>query len=85
MGGASGCGHWMWSVGGGYNVYLIMEYPYTSCVCAFWQPHPQFPFNFCKLFFILVFVTFLDFSNLISERIIECFQHLVIRDVPQGQ
>ena len=35
--------------------------------------------NFCTLFFILVFIPFLDFSNLIRERIIlECFQHLTI-------
>ena len=50
VGGASGCGHWVWSVGGGYTVYLIMKYPYSSCVCAFWQPHPYFlsnTFKFC--------------------------------------
>ena len=33
--------------------YLIMKYLYSSNVSAFWQPHPYFLFNFCKLFFIL--------------------------------
>ena len=48
-----------------------MKHCYSSCLCSFWQPHPYFLFNFCKLCFIFVFANFLDFSNLISERIIE--------------
>ena len=66
----------MLSLGGGYTVYLIMKFPYSS-LCAFWQLPPYFLFNFCKLFFILVFVEFFkDFSNGIRERIIlEYFQH----------
>ena len=44
---ASGCDQCVGSVGGGYTVHLIMKYPYSSCVCAFWQPRPYFLFNFC--------------------------------------
>ena len=50
--GASGCGHWVWSTGGGYTFYSI-PIPLVSVLS-----HPYFPFNFCKLFFILVLVTF---------------------------
>ena len=30
--GSSGCSQWV----GGYTLYLIMKYSYSSCVCAFW-------------------------------------------------
>ena len=37
--GASGCasgyGHSVWSVGGGFTFYIIMKEPYSSCICAF--------------------------------------------------
>ena len=47
----TGCGQWVIDI-----LYLIMKYPYSYCVSAFWLPHLYFLFNFCKLFFILVYV-----------------------------
>ena len=58
VGEASGCGHWEWSVGGGYTFCLVMKYPCFSYLCAFWQPHPYFLFNFCNLFLFLFFCNF---------------------------
>ena len=40
--GSSECDQWVWSVGGVYTVYLIMKYPYSSCVCAFWHISTKF-------------------------------------------
>ena len=38
-------------------MHLTMKYPYSSCLCIFWQRHSL---NF--VFFVLVFVFWWDFS-----------------------
>ena len=71
--GASGCasgyGHSVWSVGGGFTFYIIMKEPYSSCICAFFGSSiPTFRSIFFN-YFILVFVTLLYLSNFIREKI----------------
>ena len=50
----SGCDQWVVDI---RTSYLIVKHHYS---CAFWEPHPYLHFNFFELFFILVFVHFLD-------------------------
>ena len=52
MGGASGCGHSVWSVGGGY-VCLIMKDPPPLASVVFDGSCPHFLFNVCKNKFTL--------------------------------
>ena len=37
VGEISGRGHWVWSVDGGYTVYLIIKCTFSSCICAFYH------------------------------------------------
>ena len=65
MGVASGCGEqevgvasgsgwnlWVWLLGvvlRRYIDFLILLYPYSSCIYTFWQQHPYFFFHFVKM------------------------------------
>ena len=46
------CGKWVWSMGGGYTVYLKMKYCYILCFLA------ALSLFSVQLFYILVFVSF---------------------------
>ena len=69
MGVASGCGEqevgvasgsgwnlWVWLLGvvlRRYIDFLILTYPYSSCICTFLQQHPYFFVHFLKCFSFL--------------------------------
>ena len=50
------CGEWVESMGvatgcGFKEIYRFPHttYPYSSCICTFWQQHPYFFFHFVKM------------------------------------
>ena len=51
---ASGSGWmlWVWLAGGecGCNTFPHTTYPYSSCICSFWQQHHYFFVHFSFLF-----------------------------------
>ena len=74
--GSSRCDQWVGPVDvvTGWWIYFLPHEVSLLIFCLFLAASSVLPFQFCKLFFILVFVTFLDFSNLIKERIISMEQ-----------
>ena len=57
MGVASGCGEQEVGVATGCGFKEIYRfphttYPYSSCICTFWQQHPYLFFHFVKMIFI---------------------------------
>ena len=71
--GSCGCDQWVGPVnvvsGDGYTVYHIMMYSY-SCLSFFDNRIPTFSSIFVNYFPFLFLFNFLDFSNLIRERLI---------------
>ena len=55
MGVATGCGF--------KEIYRFPHttYPYSSCICTFWQQHPYFLVLFFFMFFVLVPVLFFNY------------------------
>ena len=72
MASGSGWNLWVWLAGAGCGlnlwVWLVgvvvsgphITYPYSSCICSFFQQYPYFLFIF-KMFFVLVAVLFCNY------------------------
>ena len=63
MGVASGCGEQEVGVATGCGFKEIYRfphttYPYSSCICTFWQQHPYSFFHFVKMIFAFLFQYF---------------------------
>ena len=50
------------------EVYALPRttYPYSSCICSFWQQHPYFFVHFCK-YFSFLFVLFYNLCNFLRS------------------
>ena len=75
MGVASGCGEqeagvasgsgwnlWVWLLGVVLRRYIdfLILLIYSSCICTFWQQHPNFFFHFVKMILRSCFSTFFN-------------------------
>ena len=80
MHGASECGHWVWSVGGGYTFYLVMKYPTPLVSVLFSSVITTFVFYFCKLLYFLAYIRICSILNMVASflYITLCIRMLMI-------
>ena len=48
-------------------------YPYSSCICSFWQQHPYSFVQFCKCFSFLFLSFFIHFGKYFSFLFLSFF------------
>ena len=76
MGVATGCGF--------KEIYRFPHttYPYSSCICTFWQQHPYFFFHFVNILCILDITDIPEQGMYAVSLIVSCFQ-FSIQTVPK--